>query len=193
MSKKVDLFPQMAGIFVMYLMHLLQLWHVEWSYTSLPKFNVKEVYISVFTHALFSIFMSPHVTNPQRELTFQCFFAKLELPLYKCLILQCLLHCYARVGGWELFITLISSNLTFPHSILRLRMHNAHCKCSCLIVCKQYKLATKWYIVCIKYLYHSYGINTHILFKNTNNKLWLTPSYLGRFNHLSSYIASSRM
>ena len=93
------------------------------------------------------------------------------------------------VGSWELLITLISSNLTFLHSILMINMLNAQCMCSCLIVCKQYKHAIICHIVLHKYLYHTQGFNIHILFISTINKLWLTPSNLGRFNHLSSCLA----
>ena len=82
----------------------------------------------------------------ERELTFQS-FAKHELPLFIGLILQCLLHCYARVGGWEPFIALISSNLTFLHSASKLTMPNAHCMYSCIIECKQYKHDVIYYIV----------------------------------------------
>ena len=77
-----------------------------------------------------------------RELTFQS-FAKLELPLFRGLILHCLLYCYAREGGWESFKPFSISNMATVHKYFHSTTYQtSSCTSVCMSVSYQCPLDT---------------------------------------------------
>ena len=109
----------------------------------------------------------------KRELTFQS-FAKLELPLFRGLILHYLLHCNARVGGWEPFKTLISSILT--QTTWCLFIHNAvfimltlQCIVPCKYVCSQ-NMQQYTQSFCISVKSHTEFTVTHLVSQVSKTK-----------------------